>query len=65
MLGIPDFKRKDLGNFQVVEDPNIFYYRLFHQGIVVFEGQRAYPTEALAEQALTEIFGLSSTCGQL
>ncbi|GJM34477.1 MAG: hypothetical protein DHS20C18_34780 [Saprospiraceae bacterium] len=59
MMGIPDFHRQNLSNFQVLGRSAIYYYRLFHQGLAVFISRQAYATEAEAKKALKEIYNLS------
>jgi len=63
MMGIPDFHRRNLSNFQVREQTDIYYYRLFYQGIAVFISRRAYPGKGEARQALNEIYQLSKSTG--
>lgn len=58
MMGIPDFHRQTLSNFQTASRDNIYYYRLFHNGVAVFVSRWAYPEEEMAKQKLEDIGNL-------
>ncbi|MEZ4848539.1 MAG: hypothetical protein R3B93_07955 [Bacteroidia bacterium] len=61
MMGIPDFIRQNLNNFQVKKQDKNDYYRLYYKGSVVLQGQYGYESRKIAREKLDVIFDLAKT----
>ena len=61
MLGIPDFKRHSLSNFEIVGRSKVFRYRIYADGVAIFHSAYAYETKGEAEHALKDIYDLAKS----